>query len=148
MAVDNSAGCGRVSTALNRRQVLCGLALGAVGGALAACAPSRVGGAGSAKPGTVLAKVSDVPVGGGLLADAGTNGLILLTQPTAGEIRAFDPTCPHAGTKVGPPHGDVITCPAHGSQFSATTGALERGPAPRGLTTVPIAIRGADVVLA
>jgi len=49
------------STALNRRQMLCGLVLGVVGGsALAACAPSRVGGAGSAKPGTVLAKVSDV----------------------------------------------------------------------------------------
>jgi len=138
-----------VSTALNRRQVLCGLALGVVGGgALVACAPSRVGGAGSAKPGTVLAKLSDVPVSGGLLADAGTNGLILLTRPAAGEIRAFDPTCPHAGAKVGPLHGDVITCPAHGSQFSATTGALERGPATRGLTTVPIAIRGTDVVLA
>jgi Rieske Fe-S protein len=138
-----------VSTALNRRQVLCGLALGVVGGgALAACAPSRVGGAGSAKPGTVLAKVSDVPVGGGLLADAGTNGLILLTRPTAGEIRAFDPTCPHAGAKVSPPRGNVITCPAHGSQFDATTGALERGPAPRGLTTVPITVRGANVVLA
>ncbi|HEY0807304.1 MAG TPA: hypothetical protein VGD84_19710 [Pseudonocardiaceae bacterium] len=38
--------------------------------------------------------------------------------------------------------------PAHGSQFDPATGALERGPAPRGLTPVPIGIRGANVVLA
>jgi nitrite reductase/ring-hydroxylating ferredoxin subunit len=138
-----------VSGAVNRRQVLCGLALGIVGGgALAACAPTRVGGAGSAKPGAVLAKVGDVPVGGGLLADAGTNGLVLLTAPAAGVIHGFDPTCPHAGAKVRPPIGGVITCPAHGSQFDASTGALERGPAQRGLTPVPVVVKGANVVLA
>jgi cytochrome b6-f complex iron-sulfur subunit len=136
-------------TGPTRRQVLCGLALGLVApGVLAACGAGRVGGAGSAKPGTVLAKVSDVPVGGGLLANAGTDGLVLLTAPAAGEIKAFDPTCPHAGVKVDPPQHGVITCPAHGSQFDATTGALERGPADRGLTPVPIAIKGGNVVLA
>jgi nitrite reductase/ring-hydroxylating ferredoxin subunit len=125
------------------------LALGLVApGALAACEATRVGGPGSAKPGTVLAKVSDVPVGSGALVNAGTDGLILLTAPSAGEIRAFNPTCPHAGAKVGPPHGNVITCPAHGSQFNATTGALLRGPAPHGLQTVPIRIKGNQVVLA
>lgn len=133
----------------NRRQVLCGLALGLVAPvALTACEQTRVGGAGSAKPGTVLASVRDVPVGGGALVDAGTDGLVLLTAPKAGEIRAFNPTCPHAGAKVGPPHGNVITCPAHGSQFDATTGALERGPAPHGLSTVPIRVTAGRVVLA
>ena len=135
-------------TCPNRRQVLGGMAIGLVGGALAACAPTRVGGAGSAKPGTVLAKVGDVPVGGGMLADAGTNGLVLLIASAPGRIHGFDPTCPHAGAKVGPPQHGVITCPAHGSQFDPATGALERGPAPRGLTPVPVAIRGGDVVLA
>jgi cytochrome b6-f complex iron-sulfur subunit len=135
-------------TGPTRRQVLCGLAVGLVAPSVVACTPTRVGGAGSAKPGTVLAKVSDVPVGGGLLADAGTNGLVLLTAPSAGEIKGFDPTCPHAGAKVGPPQGGIITCPAHGSQFDPTTGALKRGPAPHGLTVVPIRITGADVVLA
>lgn len=133
----------------NRRQVLCGLALGlAAPVVLTACEPTRVGGAGSAKPGTVLAKVSDIPVGGGALVDAGTNGLVLLTAPAAGEIKAFNPTCPHAGAKVSPPVRNVITCPAHGSQFNATTGALERGPAPHGLSTVPIRIEAGKVVLA
>jgi cytochrome b6-f complex iron-sulfur subunit len=133
----------------NRRQVLCGLALGLVAPVvLTACEQTRVGGPGSAKPGTVLAAVRDVPVGGGALVNAGTDGLILLTAPKAGEIRAFNPTCPHAGAKVGPPHGNVITCPAHGSQFDATTGALERGPAPHGLGTVPIRVTAGQVVLA
>lgn len=117
-------------------------------GALVACAPTRVGGSGSAKPGTVLAKVSDVPVGGGALVNAGTDGLILLTAPKPGQIEAFNPTCPHAGAKVDPPVDNVITCPAHGSQFNATTGALERGPAPNGLTAVPIRVAADQVVLA
>ena len=49
--------------------------------------------------------------------------------------------------QVRPPANGVITCPAHGSQFDPLTGALERGPAPRGLTPVLVAIKGADVVL-
>lgn len=133
----------------NRRQVLCRLALG--GGSLvllSACDAIRVGGPGSTKPGTELAAVSDVPVGGGVLVDAGTDGLILLTQPTRGQIHAFNPTCPHAGAKVTPPQGNVITCPAHGSQFDATTGALVRGPAPHGLMTVPITVTAERVILA
>lgn len=133
----------------DRRQVLCGLLLGVPSLVfLSACDAVRVGGPGSTKPGAVLAKVTDVPVGGGALVDAGTNGLILLTQPEAGQIHAFNPTCPHAGAKVSPPQGNVITCPAHGSQFNATTGALLRGPAPHGLSTVPITIRTGKVILA
>jgi cytochrome b6-f complex iron-sulfur subunit len=138
-----------VTAGPSRRQLLCGLALGlAAPVLLTACEPTRVGGAGSTKPGAVLAKVSDVPVGSGALVNAGTDGLILLTAPRAGEIKAFNPTCPHAGAKVSPPHGNVITCPAHGSQFNATTGALERGPAPNGLAVVPIRVSAGEVVLA
>jgi cytochrome b6-f complex iron-sulfur subunit len=132
----------------NRRQVLCGLAVGLPAlVVLTACDAVRDGGPGNAKPGSVLAKVKDVPVGGGALVDAGTNGLVLLTQPKAGEIRAFNPTCPHAGAKVRPPQGNVITCPAHGSQFNATTGGLLRGPAPHGLSTVAITVKAGKVLL-
>ena len=132
----------------NRRQLLCGLALGLVAPVvLTACEPRREGGAGNARRGAVLAKVSQVPVGGGALVDAGTNGLVLLTQPQPGEVRAFNPTCPHAGAKVSPPHGNVITCPAHGSQFNATTGALLRGPAPHGLAAVPVTVEAGRILL-
>ncbi|HEX5401954.1 MAG TPA: Rieske (2Fe-2S) protein [Pseudonocardiaceae bacterium] len=114
---------------------------------LTACDAVRDGGPGNAKPGSVLAKVSDVPVGGGALVGAGTNGLILLTRPKAGEIRGFNPTCPHVGAKVRPPQGNVIRCPAHGSQFNATTGALLRGPAPHGLAEVAITVPAGKVRL-
>ncbi len=138
----------------NRRTVLCGLALGvAAPGALAACAPlgrggQNGGGVGSLKSGTVVGKVSDVPIGGGVLETVNNDVLVLLVAPSPGVIKAFDPTCPHAGATVGAPQGGVITCPAHGSQFNAATGALERGPAQQGLTVVPVTIKGDNVVLA
>jgi Rieske Fe-S protein len=134
-----------------RRTVLCGLLLGvAAPGALAACdgAGVRKGGAGDAKPGAVLAKASDIPVGGGALVNSGSNGLLLIDQSAAGQFRAFDPTCPHAGAIVQPPQNGVITCPAHGSQFNPATGALVQGPAPNGLNTVAIRAAGQNVALA
>jgi thiosulfate dehydrogenase [quinone] large subunit len=33
----------------------------------------------------------------------------------------------------------VIACPCHGSQFNASTGAVEVGPAPRGLKKLDVA---------
>jgi Rieske Fe-S protein len=117
---------------------------------LVACATgtSRVNGVGSAKPGDRVAAVSDIPVGGGSLVNVGADGYLLVTQPHAGDIRAFNPTCPHQGTTVDPPSGGVITCPAHGSQFAPDTGAVERGPASTGLTEVPVQVRNGQIVLA
>lgn len=138
-----------MSQPISRRQALCGIAVGlAAPAVLAACGSGRLGGPVSAKPGTVLAKVSDVPVGSGLLANAGDKGAVLLTAPQAGRIHAFSPICPHAGTTLPPPQNGIITCPAHGSQFDPSTGALERGPAQRGLTPVAIRITNGNVVLA
>jgi Rieske Fe-S protein len=136
---------------LPRRQVLCGLALGLLApGVLAACGTgtSRVNGIGSSKPGTRVAAVSDIPVGGGSLVDVGADGYLLVTQPTAGDIKAFNPTCPHLGATVDPPAGGIITCPAHGSEFDPDTGAVERGPAATGLTEVPVRVQAGQVVLA
>jgi len=108
----------------------------------------RKGGPGDAKSGAVLARTSDIPVGSGGLINSGSNGLLLIDQPTAGQFRAFNPTCPHAGAIVQAPRNGVITCPAHGSQFNAATGALRQGPAPNGLATVAIKVVGQNVVLA
>lgn len=149
--VGSTAQVGRVG--LPRRQMLCGLAIGVlVPGVLVACATgtgtSRVNGVGSAKPGARVAAVSDIPVGGGSLVDVGADGYLLVTQPHAGDVKAFDPTCPHQGATVDPPSGGVITCPAHGSQFAPDTGAVERGPAPTGLTEVPVRVQNGQIVLA
>jgi cytochrome b6-f complex iron-sulfur subunit len=141
-------------TELPRRQVLCGLlvlgAIGSTAGLLSACSSSDAPAtprAGAPAAGTVLAKVTDVPVGGGVLVSGGS-GQILLSQPTAGTIVAFDPTCTHQGTTVGTPHSGVITCPNHGSRFKATDGSVVNGPAAAPLKTIAVKVSGGNVVTA
>lgn len=132
--------------------MLCGLAVALVapGVVVAACSsddPPSSGGSAAPLPGGPLAKVSDIPVGGGVLVDAGDKKL-LLVQPTAGKVKAFDPTCPHQGFTVNAPTGGTIVCPGHGSTFDASTGAMKTGPATRGLTEVPVKISAGNVVAA
>jgi nitrite reductase/ring-hydroxylating ferredoxin subunit len=133
------------------------VALVAPGAVLAACSsdsdsggsPSSPGGStgGAAKPGGALAKVSDVPVGGGIMVDDGGRKL-LLVQPKAGTVKAFDPTCPHQGFTVKPPSGGTILCPGHGSTFDAASGALKTGPATKGLAEVAVKVSGGNVIAA
>jgi thiosulfate dehydrogenase [quinone] large subunit len=91
--------------------------------------------------GTAIAEARTVPVGGSLGfidPQSGNPGLII--QRTQGEFVAFDAVCPHAGCTVGfAPHAKLIVCPCHGSEFNPETGGLVRGPAPHGLSMIPIA---------
>jgi len=132
------------TTGPSRRTVLCGLAAAlAAPGALAACSS-----AGESQPGTPTTTpapargggsgvpLAQIPVGGGTIVTAGERP-VLVVQPTAGTVKAFDASCPHQGTPVDPPQGGVITCPNHFSQFDAATGAVRKGPADTGLTEVP-----------
>jgi cytochrome b6-f complex iron-sulfur subunit len=117
------------------RRALCGLVVAlAAPGVLAACSSEGGGAAPPAAPpgGT---PVSSIPVGSGTLVE-GPNGPVLLVQPTAGVVKAYSAVCPHQGVTVDPPVDGTITCPGHGSQFAAATGALEKGPAQTGLTPV------------
>ena len=97
------------------------------------------GGAGNAGTGTTapgsLAAVTDVPVGGGVV----TGGL-LLVQPQAGMVKAYDARCPHQSGTVSPPINGVITCTVHGARFQAADGARIDGPAPGGLRPVPVRV--------
>jgi Rieske Fe-S protein len=133
--------------------VLCGLAVGllAPGALAAACGTGSDVATGAyrpAKPGTQVTPVSSVPVGGGILANLGGSGVLLVVQPKQGDIRAYNPTCPHAGATVNPPQNGIITCPAHGSEFNPQTGAVQRGPAPSGLTAVQVKVVGQNVLIA
>ena len=90
-----------------------------------------------------LAPTSDIPEGGGeIFADAN----VVVTQPSAGQFKAFDATCTHAGCTVGSV-SDVISCPCHGSQFSIEDGSVVQGPASDPLPEVPITVEGDQVVL-
>lgn len=95
--------------------------------------------------GAALAAVSAVPVGGGkILADK----QIVLTQPTAGTIKAFSAVCTHQGCTVGSVDNGLITCPCHGSQYKITDGSVVAGPAPRALAPQQVKVENGQILLA
>jgi thiosulfate dehydrogenase [quinone] large subunit len=96
---------------------------------------------GQAPPGTAVGPARDVPVGqAASFTDPGTGDPSIVIRPSSGTFVAFDAVCPHAGCTVGyDPSAKVIICPCHGSQFNSSTGAVEVGPAPTGLTKLGIA---------
>lgn len=58
---------------------------------------------------------------------------IALTRTSSGVV-AFDFRCTHAGAFVQPRGTNTLWCPAHDSEFNASTGAVIQGPASRALT--------------
>ena len=102
-------------------------------------------GPGAASPNgpAVLARTSDVPVGGGtILADK----KIVITQPTAGTFEAFTAVCTHLGCLVGTVSGGTINCPCHGSKFSIANGSVVNGPAASPLAAVSITVQGTSIL--
>lgn len=140
---------------INRRAVL---AAAAATGVVAACggesdsgpADGGTGGTGSTDSGgatgsgEAVATVSEVPVGGGSI---NSQARVVVTQPEAGDYRAFSSVCPHQGCQVSEVADNVITCRCHGSRFSAETGDVEAGPARTGLSPVSIAVEGDEIVV-
>lgn len=128
------------TTGPTRRTVLCGLAVALTApGALAACSSA----AAPAPSGGTSVPLAEVPVGGGTVVRG--DRPVVVVQPTAGTVKAFDASCPHQGATVGAPEGGVITCPAHQSRFDAATGAVQQGPAETGLTELPAQVVGDTV---
>ncbi|MFF4213426.1 Rieske (2Fe-2S) protein [Streptomyces sp. NPDC001796] len=102
-------------------------------------------GAAAGSGGTALAKTSDIPEGGGkVFADQG----VVVTQPSAGTFKAFSSKCTHAGCAVKDISNGVISCPCHGSQFSATDGSVKKGPATQPLSAAKISVSGDEIKLA
>ena len=130
----------------SRRIVFSGLGALGVAAALAGCAGSEE--SSTSEPavaaGAELATTSEVPVGGGLVL---TEQKLVLTQPTAGEFKAFTAVCTHQGQLVTSVEGDKLLCAHHGSSYSAENGDVEGGPAPSALAEVAIEVQG-DKILA
>ena len=95
--------------------------------------------------GDVLAAVADVPVEGGTV---NRDVHVVVTQPVAGEYRAFTSICTHQGCDVSRVNNNVITCGCHNSTFSAETGDVEGGPATRGLAPIEVTVEGESIVRA
>ena len=116
--------------------------------ALSACGGDEGGSGGSGAGGSassgdsVSVAAADVPEGGGLV-----EGQVVVTQPSAGEFKAFDGTCPHQGCAVAKVESGTITCPCHGSTFDASTGDVTGGPAQKGLTAKEATVDGDTVTV-
>ncbi|MFC9223378.1 Rieske (2Fe-2S) protein [Streptomyces hygroscopicus] len=111
--------------------------------------PSRSAqGGGSAPPsqgggdGMELAKTSQIPEGGGMVFK---DHKVVVTQPTAGEFKAFSAICTHAGCSVGDVSGGTINCPCHQSKFDITDGSVKGGPARKPLPGAQITVRGSSI---
>jgi len=114
------------------------------GGSPAANASTAGTSASAAAGPKALAKLADVPVGGGLVVTGPTGKPIVVTQPSAGTVAAVSALCTHQGCKVLL-QGKQLNCPCHGSEFDLT-GKVLQGPATTRLPAVPVKVSGTDIV--
>ena len=92
-----------------------------------------------------VARFADVPEDRGLEVKIGDCKIVLLRA--AGELRAFQGECPHAGAPLAEGalcHGRLI-CPWHKAAFRAEDGALCEPPALDSLKRYPLEVRGDEV---
>jgi Rieske Fe-S protein len=147
-----------LSPELSRRTVL-GVTVAGASGLLVACggsstSPGASGDTSSNSPSETstssadeggLVEKSKVPVGEGVIL---TGPKIVVTQPTAGNFKAFTAVCTHMGCTVGSIANGTITCPCHGSTYSIKDGSVKGGPAPKPLAEIAIKVQGDEIVKA
>ena len=110
-----------------------------------ASSPAAGASAAAANGPAVLAKTTDIPVGGGKVL---TDKKIVVTQPQAGTFHAFTAICTHQGCIVDAVSGGTINCPCHGSKYSAVSGSVVNGPATLPLAAVSITVQGTSIIQA
>lgn len=115
-----------------------GEAVGEAASSAVASASSAVSSAASAA-GEAIA-TAEIPVGGGMVLEKLE---VVVTQPTAGEYKAFSAVCTHQQCLVASVADGVIKCPCHGSEFDIATGAVTKGPATKALGEKALTV-GAD----
>ncbi|WP_149178878.1 Rieske (2Fe-2S) protein [Streptomyces sp. TRM49041] len=124
-----------------RRTVLAGTLTAAAAAALTSGCGN---GAESPPEGEELAATSDIPAGGGTIF---RDEKVVVTQPVAGEFKAFSAVCTHQGCTVGSVANGLINCPCHGSRFRITDASVAAGPATRPLPAREITVSGDTIRL-
>ncbi len=102
---------------------------------------------GSKPKGKLLGAASTVKVGNAVgFTDPFQQIPAYVVQPQAGEFRAFSAICTHAGCTVAFVESvEQFQCPCHGSIYSAVTGDVIQGPAPRPLPPIGVEVSGGDL---
>lgn len=121
------------------------LVTGAVasGALLASCAEgdSNV----TAPEGTVeVGSASAVGVGKATRLTHGST-TVIVSQPSAGEYKAFSTVCTHQGCQVQVQDSNRIVCPCHGSEYAVADGSVVHGPAESPLTSYPVQVKGGKI---
>jgi Rieske Fe-S protein len=98
-------------------------------------APVSQGTTGAAPGPAALAKVADIPAGGGVILKEQS---VVLTKDANGKVCAFSAICTHQGCVVTEVGDGTINCPCHGSKFDASTGERVAGPAKSPLPAVAV----------
>jgi Rieske Fe-S protein len=91
--------------------------------------------------GKALAKVADIPDGGGVIHD----GVVITRSGTS--VHAFSATCTHQGCQVNQVSDGTIDCPCHGSKFAIADGSVVNGPATAPLPPLTASVSGSEVIV-
>lgn len=107
--------------------------------------PASSGGSGSAGEAPAGAiDTADIPVGGGAIFP---DEKLVVTQPTAGEFKAFSAVCTHTGCLVSGVADGSINCECHFSKFSISDGSVQGGPASSPLPEKSVSVSGSSLTI-
>ncbi|MEU0244479.1 Rieske 2Fe-2S domain-containing protein [Streptomyces sp. NPDC006235] len=95
--------------------------------------------------GAALAKTSEIPEGSGKIFK---DEKVVVSQPTAGDYKAFSTVCTHRDCPMVDLKDDIISCTCHGSRFSVLDGSVKKGPAVEPLAAKQISVNGDSITLA
>ena len=82
-----------------------------------------------------------------VVVTSGGRNIGAVVTRTASGVVAFSRTCTHAGASVSPGASGQLACPAHGSVFNASTGAVIKGPAEIALTQYKATERSGSIYI-
>ncbi|MCB5178352.1 Rieske (2Fe-2S) protein [Streptomyces antimicrobicus] len=134
------SGCGGEQTPKEQQGAGTAAPPQAAGSPQAAASPEAAAGAKQ-----TLGAVADIPVGGGKVFK---EQKVVVTQPKAGEFKAFSAVCTHQGCAVSSVKDGHIVCPCHQSLFKVADGSVAGGPATRPLPAAKITVDGGTITLA
>ncbi|MFT2016760.1 Rieske (2Fe-2S) protein [Streptomyces sp. 796.1] len=129
----------------SRRTLVMAVGVAGLAATLAACGDSGddKGDDTSSGPRT-LGRTAAIPEGGGVIFK---KQRVVVTQPAAGDYKAFSAICTHNGCPVASVSGGTINCDCHGSKFDIADGSVRKGPATRPLKAAKVTIAKGTITL-